>query len=366
MIRIAYLTDLLNMTGGGGSNADRLCRELHGRDGIDLTTVHSGGTGLPDHMWNGEGDYLRLYPTSLSDGIDELDPDIVFVHSFNVRMFEWLADYADEHPETALVYRAGVNTVEQWLTLYQHQSPKRVTTPVGSLDAFDAIFAPSYAAAERIKLNYGDAAPPLIAAPCTIDYKSYAPTPFREDGTLRVVMASRIAPNTYALAPLLALRRLAEKYDIEMEILSAGDSEYIQTVFSVADDIDAVEIVGNVAYEEVQGHLEWADVVCVPTAAQQAVPTVAVEAMAAGNVVLCAPFYAVNEEETLVRVPFDHPPAWYDALADIAGNRDDALDRIRAGLDAAAEYDTERVVTDAYMPIFHSLVAEQEMGADVE
>lgn len=361
MMRVAYLTDLMNATGGGASNADRLCQEFHNKDEIDLVAVHAGGTGLPENLWSSHAEYLTLYPKSLRDGLEEVDADLIFVHSFNADMFDWLGDYADEHPQTILVYRAGVNTFEQWVTLQQHRSVERVTTPIAGFDCFDAVFAPSHAAAERIKMNYGNDSPHLAVAPCTITYNEYSPTPFMEEGSLRVVTATRIAPNNYALAPILAVRRLVDEYDMEMEILSAGEGPYLRAIHAITEDVDEVEIVGHIDYDDVQRHLEWADVVCIPTASQQAVPTVAVEAMAAGNVVLCAPFYTGNEENTLVRVPLDHPPAWYDALSDVAEDADGANDRIRRGLRAARNYDTATIVDEAYMPMFELLRAKREM-----
>lgn len=364
MMRVAYLTDLLNAVGGGGSNANRLCIHFDEQDDIDLTAVHAPGTGAPENFWSAKTAYLTLFPMTLRDGLDELDPDLVFVHSFNPGMMAYLEEYKEEHPEKIIVYRAGINTLEQWLTLGRSGDVNRVTSPIGGLDFFDGIFAPSYAAAERIKLNYGDAAPHLAVAPCTVEYSQYVPTPFMDDGSLRVVMASRIAENNYALGPLLAVRRLSENLDIEMKILSSGQPAYIRAIQSVAEEVDGVEIVGHVDYDDVTDYLNWGDVVCVPSVSQQAVPTIAIEAMAAGNVVLSTTYQAVQEEETIIRVPLDHPPAWYDALEDIAESPDEANERIRQGLDKAMEYDTGYVVEQSYKPMFELLRAEKEMDAE--
>lgn len=354
-MRIAHLWDTRGVD-GAVSNADRLCRAFDDRDEIDLTAMHINGTGFPENFWSAKPKYLVQFPRSVDDGLDEIDPDLVFVHAFSPGLNDWLGDYAEDHPEKILVYRAGVNTLEQWLDLnHRTGSPARVASAIDGLDVFDAIFAPSYAAAERLKLAYGDRTPHLSVAPCTIDYRQYVPTPFMDDGTLRIVTASRMASNNYILAPLLAARRLIDELDIEMRIVGGGQPPFMQTVEGVAAEADDIELTGHLPQNGVREHLEWADVVCVPSLSQQAIPTVAVEAMAAGNVVLCAPFYTTTEEETLIRVPVDHPPAWYDALNDVATSPDEANDLIRQGLEASKEYDTKHVVEEAYLPTFEML-----------
>lgn len=352
MIRVAHLWDTRGVD-GAVSNASRLSRAFDKRDEIDLVAMHLNGTGYPENFWTAEPEYLVCYPKSVEDGLDEIEPDVVLVHAFSPSLNEWLGDNAD--PDTTLIYRVGANTLEQWL-----YDPGRVPPIIDGLDVFDGLVAPSYAAAERLKLNYGDRTPHLAVAPCTIDYRNYAPTPFMEDGTLRIVMASRMAPNNFILGPLLAARRLADEIDIEMRILGGGLDPHVQAVGSIAEGMDEVELLGHQPARRVREELEWADVACVPSISQQAVPTVAVEAMAAGCVVLCAPFTTTNDESALIRVPIDHPPAWYDALSDVAESPDDANDLIRQGLEAASEYDTNEVVKEAYLPTFEMLTAAKE------
>lgn len=355
-MKVAYLTNL-NSVGGGGTNADRLCRTFHELDEIEVVAVHAKGTDAPENFWTDEFGYQALYPRSLKDAIEVTDPDIVFVHGFNVDMIEWLRDFSADDDDRAYVWRNGVNTMEQWLTLYNHGSIQKVTTPVYDLDFFDAIFAPSHAAAERLSFNYGSSCPPISIAPCTIDYKKYVPGTFMEDDTLRIATASRVAPNNYILGPVLAARRLIEEegFDVDMEIMSAGDRPYPAVIEAVAGEIDQIRIVGHLSPDRVQTHLEYADVVCIPSITHQAVPTVAIEAMAAGNVVMCSPFHTINEEDALIRLPMDHPPSWWQALKDVAEDRESALDTVRRGIHAAKDYDTRRVVREAYLPTFKLL-----------
>lgn len=360
MTRIAYLTDLLNLVGGAGSNADRICRALHDVTEYDVTAVHAPGTGAPETFWSAEAEYLMQFPKSLDAGLDELDPDLVFVHGYNVGMLDHLRDRAADD-DAIYVFRCGVNTMEQWLDLHNSRNPNMVTAPLDHLGFFDGIFAPSHAAAERLKMNYGDDAPPLSVAPCVIESQNYAPTPFMDDGTLRVVTASRISTNNYVLAPLLAVRRLVDEIDVEMEILSAGTQPHLQAVHAIAENLDDVRVVGQIDRDAVRGHLQWADVTCIPTVTQQAVPTVAAEALAAGNVVLAGRFHTTTEESALVRMPVDHPPAWYDAMLDVADDPDAATERIRDGLEAAKTYDVERIVREVYRPTFEMLLAREEL-----
>lgn len=359
-MRVAYLTNL-NATDGTKTNADRLCREFDKRDELDLTAVHIQGTGAPENFWTDELGYRALYPVSFRQGIETVDPDIVFIHGHNPDMMEWLKENAPED-DRVYVLRNGINVMEQWLALYATPDPKTVTTPLTHLDLFDGVFAPSQAAADRLNFAYWNDTPHMAIAPCTIDYEKYVPTPFRDDGTLRVMTASRIAPNNFIIAPLLAVQALAsEGYDIELRILGSGDQPYRRTIDQLTGGMEHVGVVGHVDADEVRQHMQECDVVCVPSVTQQAVPTVAVEALASGCIVLSGGFHASAEEETLVTVPADHPPAWYEALTDILDSPDEATDIIADGLQAAKHYDTEHVVDEAYLPFFHALLSEQEM-----
>lgn len=363
-MRIAYFSNLRGVD-GTKTNADRLCAEFDRREEIDLTAVHIQGTGLPENLHTTEPGYETLYPMSFRDGIEATDPDIVFIHGYNVEMIEYLEEFVDEEDEEdedrAYVFRNGVNVMENWLALYSNPDPRMVTTPLQSFDLFDGIFAPSMAAAERLDFIYGPACPSIAIAPCVIDYDHYAPTPWMDGDTLTVVTASRLAPNNYIIAPLLAVRRFAQErddIDVELHILGGGDKPYWEVISQLAGDMDEVNATGHIDPDEVRQYLQEADIACVPSVTQQAVPTVAVEALAAGCVVLSGAYQTAAEEEALVQVPVDHPVTWFDALADVVDSPEDATEQIRTGLEAARAYDVERVVNQAYMPMLTMLFAE--------
>lgn len=356
-MNIAYFTNL-NAVDGTKTNADRICRELDSREGIDLTAVHIQGTNAPENFWTDELGYEALYPVSFRDGIETVDPDVALIHGYNVSMMDYLADFAPDD-DRAYVLRNGVNTMEQWLALYSSNDPRRVTKPITDFDIFDGVFCPSHAAAERFKMVYGDDAPPLFVAPCVVDYDEYVPTPFMDDGDLHVITASRLAPVNYVFGPIFAVRAMADTTDttVKMQVLGGGDRPYQQAVEMVTDDMPQVEVTGHLSPADVKPHMEAADVVCVPSVTQQAVPTVAVEALAAGCVVVSGDYQTTHEEDAIIRAPADHPPIWYDVLTDIVEHPDEARDVIKNGLDAAKEYETEKIVTEAYIPSLR-LVAE--------
>lgn len=363
-MKLAYLTNI-NATDGTKTNADRLCRELDSRPGIDLTAVHIQGTGAPENFWTDELGYEALYPRSFRKGIEATDPDIVFVHGFNADMLDYLRDFAPED-DRVYTFRNGINTMENWLALYATPDPRTVTAPVTQLDLFDGVFAPSRSAAERIDFNYGPEAPHLAVAPCVIDYSEYVPQPFMQDDSLVVVTASRVAPNNYILAPILAVRRIATELDVDVElhVLGGADEPYRRVLSDLTGGMEEVNVLGHLPPDEARQYLQGADVVCVPSVTQQAVPTVAVEAMAAGSVVLSGDYRTASEESALVRVPVDHPPVWYDAIKDVVESPEEAKQIIRDGLDAAREYDVEGVVTEAYLPMFNLLLEEREMDLE--
>lgn len=363
---LAYMSNL-RAADGTKTNADRLCTAFDSRDGIHLSAIHIQGTGLPETLRTTQPGYETLYPRSFREGIEVTDPDVVLIHGFNADMIEYLEDYADDD-DRVYVFRDGINVMENWLALYGTPDPRTITTPIRKLDLFDGIFAPSRAAAERLDFIYGPDCPHLAVAPCVIDYEAYVPSPWMKDDTLRVVTASRVAPNNYILAPILAVRRLTrerEDLDVELHILGGADEPYQQVVSQLADGMDEVDFSGHLDPDDARLYLQAADVVCVPSVTQQAVPTVAVEALAAGSVVLSGGYRTAGEEEMLVQVPVDHPPTWFDALADVVDSPDDARQRVRDGLDAARSYHVERVVDEAYLPMLSLLNEEYGRGGDV-
>lgn len=363
-MNLAYLTNL-NAVDGTKTNADRLCREFDQRDEIDLTAVHIQATNAPENFWTDELGYEALYPRSFRKGIETVDPDIVLIHGYNVDMIDYLTDYAPED-DRIYVLRNGVNTMEQWLSLYSSGDPRRVAYTLSKFDVFDGVFCPSTAAAERLNFAYGSDTPHLAVAPCVIDYDQYAPSPFMDDGDLHVILASRMAPVNYTLGPILALQRLAVDDDasVKMQVLGGGDRPYREVIEMVTEEMPHVEVTGHLSPADAKAHMEAADVLCVPSVTQQAVPTTAVEGLAAGCVVVSGAYQSAYEEETMIRAPADHPPAWYEVLSDIIESPDEAVDRIQDGLEAAKQYDTARIVTEAYLPTFNLLLAEREMESD--
>lgn len=360
-MKLAYMSNL-RAADGTKTNADRLCAEFHSRDGIDVTALHIQGTGLPENLRTTKPGYETLYPRSFREGIEEADPDVVLIHGFNADMIEYLEEMDDDR---AYVFRDGINVMENWLSLYGTPDPRTITTPIQKLDLFDGVFAPSQAAAERLDFIYGPECPHLAVAPCVIDYEDYVPSPWMQDDTFQVVTASRVAPNNYILAPILAVRRLTrerEDLDVELHILGGADEPYERVIGQLADGMEEVDFQGHIDPDGTRLYLQAADVVCVPSVTQQAVPTVAVEALAAGSVVLSGGYRTAGEEEMLVQVPVDHPPVWFDALVDAVDSPDDAKQRVRDGLEAARTYDVERVVDEAYIPMLSLL--NEEYGPD--
>lgn len=354
-MELAYVTNLHGVS-GASVNADRVCSYLATETDVDVTAVHSQSTGLPKPVETVTGDYPQRWAPDLLDGLVDLDPDIVFVHSYNPDLLLELRGQAEVDDRTWL-WRHGASVAEQWLTLGHYRDADRVTSLVTDLSWFDGVFCPSKAAAMRLNLMYGADTPPMTVAPIVIEPEAYDPTPFLAGGTLRIVTASRVAANNYLLAPLLAARNLATEHDVEMRILSAGKEHYREVVDRIAGDMEFVEIEGNLPPDDVIEHLEWSDVVCIPSYAHQSISTVAAEAMAAGNVVLAGQYQAVNEEESIIRVPVEHGPAWYAALQDVVDDPEDAQEWVDDGIAHAADYAVERVVEKAYLPQFHGLTA---------
>lgn len=358
-IEIAYVFNL-DGKGGGSSQARTLIHEFIRRDSLEVTAVHAADTNIPQNVVTHDRSYPVMWPTTIEDGLTDLDPDIVFVHGYGPKLNDRLSTLKDDGDVDATwVMRYGVNLFENWSLSPTRDSTdvRYITDHLVNFDWYDCLICPSKTAAERAKHFYGDDCPTLAHIPNGIKRSAYAPTTFMADDQLRVLSVSRAGPNDFLLSPVWAVVRLAADYPVSMEVLGAGWPGPIGSVKSLAEETPALSYEGYVDSDTVRTHMEMADVVCVPSVSQQAVPLAALEGMAAGNLVLAGDFPTAHEEDALIRVPTPHPPAWHEAIEDALEDPDDAREWVQKGIEAARRYDVRSIVEEGYLPVFEELVA---------
>lgn len=352
--------------GGGSSQARTLLEAFTRRDELAVTAVHAADTNVPEHVLDESGSYPVLWPSTVEGGLRELDPDVVFVHGYGPPLNARLRDLKEEGDlDAAWVMRYGANLFEAWSLgpmragtdgNVSKNDIKHITDHVLGFKWYDCLICPSQAAAERCQHYYGDDTPRLAHIPNGIKTTAYAPSSFMLNDTLSVLTVSRAGPNDFLMAPIWAVARLAGDYPIELTVLGAGHAANIGAVKHITEQVDAISYGGYVDNDRVRTHMEMADVVCVPSVSQQAVPLAALEGMAAGNVVLCGSFQPAYEEEALIRVPTPHPPAWHDALEDVFADPEDAVEWQQKGIENAKGYDVSKIVEAGYIPVFEGLV----------
>lgn len=356
-IRLAHIYNH-QAAGGGNAQATTLLEEWAQTDEIDPIGVHAANLGSPESFISEELAYPLMYPSSIEDGLREIDPDLIFVHGFSPELNSRLKGLheADDF-ESTFVLRKGMNLFEHWGLIFDHNNHKKITHQVTEFGWYDCIVCPTKHTQERVSLCYADDAPRLAYIPNGIRNNEYVPSSYMKDGKLEVITVSRGGPNEFLLSPLLAVARLGDRDDIDVELrmFGANFAGIDRAVKSLASDYDHISVNGWVDHDQLRSGLEASDVVCVPSISHQAVPLAALEGMAAGNVVLTS-FPEADEEPALIKVPATHPPAWHQAITDAHEDPDDARDVVREGIERAADYDVKRIVHEGYIPVFEELV----------
>lgn len=355
-MRLAHIHNV-NGPGGGTVSAQNLLEEWH-EHGIEAWAVHAANTNYAETFVSEELEYPVMYPSRLEDGLRELDPDIVFVHGFSPALNEQLRGLAESDDfDAVFVLRKGMNLLEAWLG----RAADRAISQVRELGWYDCVICPTEAASERMSLMYGGGCPRLAYVPNGIDREAYVPTSFMQDGFLRVITVSRLAPNNFLLSPLLAVMAALqdEMFPVKLDIFGPANNAAANMVRSLAEGFEDISVHGKVEHDALREQLEQADVVCVPSMSHQAVPLAAVEGMAAGNVVLGS-FYEAHEEDAIVYVPAAHPPTWLEVLSDIYDDPDDAREHVTDSIERAAAYDVSGVVADGYLPVFEDLLDDAD------
>lgn len=366
---VVYLSSI-NKPSGAGTHAKLLMEELATRDGIDLTAMQGQQTGWPETFIT-EGDdpdleldlpYDWVFPHNIEEALIARDPDAVIVHVFNTQLFDVL-ESVSEQTDITFILRHGTNLYEQWVNRWrgQNETLSSVSEVVWGLDWFDAIICPTQTVADRLQLYYGDDCPQLFAIPNGINLDEFVPTTYRNTDEFRVVVASRPVANNYLALPILAARRLVEDIPIKLRVYGGGDAEserLIGTCQRLAGDTGDIEFWGQTDREVVIRALEQADVACVPSMSHNAVPYAALEGLAAGCLVIASDCAAIREEPTIIRASPEDPTTWYEALWDAYHDAEDVKEIVRDGLQAAREYNVERIVSEGYLPLLEQVADE--------
>lgn len=364
MIRLAHVLNLSGAT-GGSQQATTLLDTWGEYDDLEPWGVQATNLGSPENFVsepNEDRDYPIMYPKNIQDGLREIDPDVTLVHGFSPKLNRQLRELSEDRSfEGTFALRNGMNLYEHWGMALKHQNHEKLTHQVTELDWYDLIVCPTQAVVERTQLMYGERCPELTYIPNGIKRDDYVPSSFMLDDELKVVLASRGGPNDFLLAPMIAVARILGDGDIPMslEVFGACHPTLSTALHEIAGAYDDIDIRGFVDHSAIRSRMETADVVCVPSVSQQAVPLVAVEGLAAGNVVICGDFHEANEESALIQVPVAHPPAWHDALTDVYDDPDDAREWIRTGIERAADYEVHRIIEEGYLPAFRDLVDDE-------
>lgn len=357
-IRICHV---LNWTasGGGSGQAKTLLDGWNAHPELEAWAIHASNLGSPENFVSDDPGYPVMFPANMADGIREIDPDIVFVHGYSPELNQNLRELSEgDDVDAAFILRKGMNMFEHWLG--GAADARQIVHQITNLGWYDAVICPTQAVGERMHLMYGDDSPTLAYVSNAIKRDEYVPSSYLSDGWLKIVTASRGAPNNMLLSPLLAVARIIdnEEFPVKLDMYGASSGQHDAVMQSLADGFDDINVYGYVDHDELKMQMEASDVVCVPSISHQAVPLAAVEGMAAGNVVLTS-FPEAQEEEALINVPATHPPAWREAIRDAYDDPEDAREWVTTGIERAALYDVDTVVEEGYLPVFRQVLDDR-------
>jgi phosphatidylinositol alpha-mannosyltransferase len=153
--------------------------------------------------------------------------------------------------------------------------------------------------------------------------------------------------------------------DAEVDVLIAGEGPDTARARELAHGDERVVWLGRVTDEEKFARLRAADVFCAPSLGGESFGVVLIEAMAAGATVVASALdgyrnVATDDVDALLVPPGD--PEALAAAITRAITDDHLADRLRAAGDARARRFSMRALADAYVEIYHRVLAGGAAG----
>lgn len=255
--------------------------------------------------------------------------DLVLCHSHPVAAltgvpFRWLSGARLAMVCHGDIFERPAGTYEPGLTwLYRHSTPLAYR----QADLVVALSPTMRDWAER-----GGAPPERLALipngidPADIGLSEALPPPTPEGRGLRVLYVGRIEPVKGVDVLLTAWRQLMEtgwagQLRLVGPVAPAWRAEFERLCEAIPEGPGRPEVLSLVPRLELGGHYRWADVVVIPSRSDP-LPTVALEAMAAGRAIVGTrvgglPFL-LNEGQAGILVPPDRPESLARALSELA------------------------------------------------
>jgi len=357
-IRVAYVCNIVSGISGAEEQAYQLIPALP-KVGLDVHAVSSVPTGAPKSFCveakeNKFGVPLWYPGPNFTECFLRIKPDIVLQHSMAVDLCRDLIR-ARNRLGFKLGFRVGANPMENWMVWPIRREPEPYFWYLThALNNYDFLVAPSAYAKKELSFLYPHTKIEVI--PVGIDVDSYIPTDYMKDGILKILGAARHEVNNYFPVVFNAVRKLKNKYDISMRLLSEG------TYFSIYQNViqrygidDVVGLTGWVPVEEKIKAFEVSDVVVVPSITHQGVPVSVLEAAAAGSVAIVSDLPVYDEVSFPVRARLDSFTAWYEALKRCIEEPKWAKERIREGLKEVENYRVEKIAL-RYKQLFEEVL----------
>jgi len=353
--KLAYLTALDGQSGAeiqANMLSDFLAKHF------DLTLVNAIGTNAPTNfiVRVKENNYSLMYPKTVEEGLLDLNPDICLVHVYSPELFANLR-ILKERTGMTMGLRHGISLMEHHLTyLMRNNNPDYVITLFNDLDFFDFIICPSKKVEEEIKLWYGDKVQTEVI-PVAVQPDIYVPTPFMEDGILRILVATRHAPNNFISVILSMMKRLEQEIPCSMQVIGGGVRDYTQLFSRIVEKcgLKNVYISSFVSEEQKRRVFEKADIVLIPSISHQGVPLSVVEALSSGTIPIVSDLPVMNEIESTIKVRHDSIIDWQKEIKKLFYDQKLAKRLILKGLQEVEKFRIDKIIKQ-YVKLFKRFV----------
>jgi len=356
-LRVAYIFNNSGIS-GAEEQASQLIPALK-KAGLEVHAVNSLPTGAPKSFCVDESENKLEVPLwfpgpGFVECLNQIKPDIVLQHSMAVDLCRELIR-AKNRLGFKLGFRAGANPMENWMVWpVRREAEPYFWYLTHALNNYDFLVAPSAYAKRELSFLYPHTKIEVI--PVGIDVDLYIPTDYMKDGILKILGAARHEVNNYFPVVFNAIRRLKNRYDISMRLLSEGTYFRVyQNVLQRYQITDVVGLTGWVPIHEKIKAFEVADVVVIPSITHMGIPVSALEAAAAGSVALVSDLPVYKEATFPVRLTLDSFTAWYEALKKCIEDRKWAEEKIRQGLREVENYRVEKIAAK-YKQLFEEVV----------
>jgi len=343
---------------GAGTQAHLLAQYLSAEKDVELMLLNSLLIDSEQKLVETKTSYgcPLFYTNNIVSGVLELEPDVLFVHSFAPYIIDAVVKLRNRGFKGKIVYRNGTNPLEQYLVYPYSTTPRHIILPTVMWQEFDAIICPSMYTTRIVSFLLPEkVSPKLVYIPPAVEVSAFVPS---RNFDWLIVGSGRLEVVNPFWIPLNAYRRLSTEFpELKMKLIGGGTFQPVYRQMIETYNLHKAEVLDWMPQRDVFRWLELADVFVFPTITQNGPPLSVLEAMAAGCAVVTSWTAAINELESVIKVPLEDVTAWYQEMRKLIADEEYREEVVRRQLKEVEFYDVENVIP-VYVQVFKDLAGE--------